>query len=269
MSSWALALAAFAATGLLSGLAAGLLGVGGGLVIVPALIFTLSLLGPDWAPPADALTHVAVGTSLAAIVFTAISSTRAHHRRGGVRWEIWKAATPGLLIGAMLGAAIADALPGDVLRRVFALFEFAVAAQLAFGSEPGPHRRLPGVIGIASGAGVIGTVSSLLGIGGGTLSVPAMRWCGVAMHQAVGTAAAMGLPIAVAGATGFLLAGSDVDTGVAQLGYVSWPALVVIASVSLFTAPLGARLAYRLSARALRLVFALFLALVAIRLGWS
>ncbi|MCB1738464.1 MAG: sulfite exporter TauE/SafE family protein [Gammaproteobacteria bacterium] len=250
----------------MSGVAAGLLGVGGGLIIVPALIFSLPMLGPDYAPPADLNVHVAVGTSLAVIVFTAIASTRAHHRRNGVLWPVWRAATPGLLLGALIGAALADAMSGELLRRIFGGFELLIALELAFGREPSPHRSLPGRVMMTGAGGFVGTVSSLLGIGGGTLSVPMLRWCRVPIRQAIGTAAAMGLPIAVAGALGFLMTGSEQPTGAAQIGYLSWPAMIVIAGASLVTAPLGARLAYRLPETTLRRVFALFLALVALRL---
>ncbi|MCB1734545.1 MAG: sulfite exporter TauE/SafE family protein [Gammaproteobacteria bacterium] len=261
-----MALAAFIATGLMSGVAAGLLGVGGGLIIVPALIFSLPLLGSDYAPPATYIVHVAVGTSLAVIVFTAIASTRAHHRRNGVLWPVWRAATPGLLIGALLGAALADAMSGDLLRRLFGGFELLIALELAFGKEPDAHRSLPGRWTLFGAGTLIGTVSSVLGIGGGTLSVPMLRWCRVSIREAIGTAAAMGIPIALAGAIGFLMNGIGEATGGAQIGYLSWPAMMAIAGASLFTAPIGTRLAYLLPEKVLRRVFAGFLALVAIRL---
>lgn len=251
------------ATGALAGTMAGLLGIGGGVVIVPALALVLLHRGEDPA----VLMHVAIGTSLATIVPTALSSIRAHHRRGAVRWDVFLRLTPGVLVGALAGAALADALPGGALRLIFALFLLAVAAQLAFGKTPRPQRRLPGPAGLAAAGGVIGAVSSLVGIGGGSMTVPFLAWCNVAVRNAVATSAAVGLPIAVAGAAGFVATGWAVPgRPEMSLGYVNLPALVAIASASVLTAPLGARLAHRIPELALRRVFAAFLVVVALRL---
>jgi uncharacterized membrane protein YfcA len=211
--------------GLFAGVMAGLLGVGGGLIIVPALAWILHHQQVD-----DAIVmHLAIGTSLATIVVTSISSVRAHHRRGAVLWPIFWRLTPGIIVGAWLGAAIADALPSAVLSKVFAVFVLTVAAQMGFGAKPAPHRELPGTTGMLTAGGVIGAVSAIVGIGGGSLTVPFLTWCNTAIRQAVATSSACGLPIALAGALGFVVTGLNA-TGRPDwsLGYVYGPALVGI-----------------------------------------
>lgn len=256
-------LLAFAALGAVAGTLAGLLGIGGGIVIVPGLAFLLA--GGD-VPP-DRLMQVAVGTSLATIVVTALSSIRAHHRRGAVQWPIVARMTPGIVIGAILGALIADALPTRTLAIVFGLFLLAVAARLGLGGQPAPHRRLPGPAVLGTAGGGIGTLSSLLGIGGGTMTVPLLAWCNVPLREAVATSAACGLPIAVAGAAGFAFAGADVaGMPAASTGYIFWPAFIAVAPLSVVFAPLGARLAHTVPVGALRRGFALFVLLVGLRM---
>ena len=250
---WYLALGAFA------GVMAGLLGVGGGLVIVPVLAWIFRSQPID-----DALImHLAIGTSLATIVVTSMSSVRAHHRRGAVLWPVVWQLTPGIVIGAWLGAAVADALPSAVLSKVFAVFVLLVAAQMAFGAKPAPHRGLPGAPGMWLTGGVIGGVSAIVGIGGGSLTVPFLTWCNTAMRQAVATSAACGLPIAVAGALGFIVTGLNAAHLPAwSLGYVYGPALVGVAAASMVSAPLGAKLAHTLPTETLKKVFAVFLTVV-------
>lgn len=253
----------YAGLGAFAGILAGLLGVGGGLVIVPVLLMIFEAAGHA----SDRLIHLAVGTSLATIVFTSISSVLAHHSRGSVRWDVFWRMTPGIVIGALLGSALADRMPGTELRTVFGLFELAVAAQMAFGGRPSPHRQLPNRFGLAGVGSVIGAVSAIVGIGGGTMTVPFLAWCNVAMHKAVGTSAACGLPIAVAGATGFMLTGWE-DPGLPQpaLGYVYLPALFGIVAASMLFAPLGARMAHAIPAASLKRIFAVFLAFLGIRM---
>ncbi len=250
-----------AALGVFAGLVAGLLGVGGGLIIVPvlALLFERAGYGP--------VMHLAIGTSLATIVFTSIASVRAHHRHGAVRWPVFFRLTPGIVAGALLGAAVADRLPTDALRLFFGLFELFVAVQLTLDLRPKPQRRLPGSLGMGLAGAVIGGVSAIVGIGGGTLTVPFLVWSNVAMREAVATSAACGLPIAVAGAFGFMLAGRDA-TGLppGSLGYVHLPSLAAIVATSILFAPLGARLAHRLPARTLKRIFALLLFVLAVRM---
>ncbi|MBD3669686.1 MAG: sulfite exporter TauE/SafE family protein [Gammaproteobacteria bacterium] len=243
--------------GALAGSLAGLLGVGGGLIIVPVLAWSFVSLEMSSAH----IMHLAIGTSLATIVMTSLASIRAHHRRGAVRWELFRRLWPAIAIGALVGAAIADALQSQWLRRFFGVFELMVAAQMAFGFKPSTHRELPGIAGMGVAGGIIGSVSAIVGIGGGTLTVPFLSWCNVAMREAVATSAACGLPIAVAGAIGFLLTGLDAG-GLPPYssGYLYWPALIGIAVTSVLFAPLGAALAHRLPAAGLRRIFALLLA---------
>ena len=257
---------AYLAFGAVAGVLAGLLGVGGGIVVVPALYWFFTAQGF----PQDVIMQMALGTSLAAIAFTSISSFRAHHRRGAVLWPVVKSITPGILIGTFAGSCVAAKLSTGFLKGFFVCFLYYVSIQMLLNIKPKPSRQIPARVGMF-GAGLgIGAVSSLVGIGGGTMSVPFLVWCNVAMHTAVGTSAAIGLPIALAGALGYVVNG----TGAPNLpswsfGYVYLPALVGIASVSILTAPYGARLAHRLPVPALKRFFALFLLAMATRMLWG
>ena len=249
--------------GLFAGVMAGLLGVGGGLIIVPTLAWIFHHQQVD-----DAIVmHLAIGTSLATIVVTSISSVRAHHRRGAVLWPIFWRLTPGIVVGAWLGATIADALPSAVLSKVFAVFVLTVAAQMGFGAKPAPHRELPGTAGMLTAGGVIGAVSAIVGIGGGSLTVPFLTWCNTAIRQAVATSSACGLPIALAGALGFVVTGLNAAGRPDwSLGYIYGPALVGITLTSMLSAPLGAKLAHTLPTEMLKKVFAAFLTLVGVKM---
>lgn len=253
----------YLAVGAFAGTLAGLFGVGGGLVIVPVLVFVFKGQGIGEA----VIMHLAVGTSLATIVFTAISSVRAHHRRGVVRWDAVRRLTPGIVVGALAGAVIADAMPTPVLRVFFAVFELTVAALLWWNRQPAAHRSLPGTVGMSAAGGVIGAVSSIVGIGGGTLTVPFLAWCNVQLREAVATSSACGLPIALAGATGFLIMGwSEPRLPALATGYLYWPAFAGIGVASVLFAPLGAKLAHTLPVATLRKFFALFLAALGVRM---
>ncbi|MCL1985025.1 MAG: sulfite exporter TauE/SafE family protein, partial [Betaproteobacteria bacterium] len=186
------ALLVYLACGLAAGILAGLLGVGGGLVIVPMLVFIF----PTQGVPAAHVQIMALGTSLASITITSISSFRAHDKRGAVRWDIWRAITPGILIGTFGGGFLAKALPTTFLTGFFIFFVYYVSIQMFLDFKPKAGRHLPGICGMSGAGGVIGVVSSLVGIGGGSLSVPFMTYCNVPMHTAVGTSAAIGFPIA-------------------------------------------------------------------------
>lgn len=252
------------ATGITAGLLAGLLGIGGGLVFVPALLAIYLARG---VPPEVAM-HLAVGSSLAAIVLTSFGSIAAHARRDNVAWPVLRLMLPGLLVGGVAGAALAAALPGDWLRRVFAVFLAVVAVQLVAGLRPAPHRTFPGAVGAGFAGGGIGTLSATLGIGGGTLSVPFLVWCNVPVLRAVGTAAAAGLPLAAAGAIGFAVAGWRVaGLPTTTIGYVDWSAGAVLGLIAMATAPAGARLAHRVSAQALRRVLGSVMLVIAVRLA--
>lgn len=243
-------------TGALAGLAAGLLGVGGGLIIVPVLVIVFASVGVD----DSALVHLAVGTSLATIVFTSLSSTWAHHRRGAVLWPVFWRYLPGVLLGALLGALLADNISSDSLGRVFGVFELTVATWMLANRQPHPHRGLPGTVGLILVGLVVGTISALVGIAGGTMTVPFLIWCNQPAQKAVATSAASGIPIALAGVTGFILVGLDSQgLPAGATGYVYWPAVVAISVASVSFAPLGARIAHTLDPVHLKRVFALVL----------
>jgi uncharacterized protein len=249
--------------GMVAGMTGGLLGLGGGIVIVPALLFLFIYQGL----PGDILMHMAVATSLATIVFTSISATWAHHRHGAVSWHVVRLLGPGIIIGAIAGALIADQLRSDSLQTAFGLFEILVALQIGFGIKPSAQRSLPNSTGMVATGGVIGTISSLLGIGGGTLTVPFLLWCNVNIRKAVATSSACGLPIAVAGTATMIITGwnySRLPEG--TTGYVYWPVVVMISIASVCTAPLGARLTHTLPVDILKRVFAIVLAAIGIRM---
>ncbi|MFA7387567.1 MAG: sulfite exporter TauE/SafE family protein [Thiohalobacteraceae bacterium] len=259
-------LAIYLALGAVAGLLAGLFGVGGGLVIVPVLAWVFVGLGMH----ADVVMHLAIGTSLASIWLTSIMSIRAHHRRGAVEWALVRRLAPGIVVGALVGALVAEQLPTQALRGIFGVFELLVAAQMLLVDRYQARFDLPGRIGLAGAGGLIGAFSALIGIGGGTLTVPFLVWCRVPVLRAVATSAACGLPIAVAGALGFVFTGwQSPHLPVWATGYVYWPAWLGIVLASSFSAGLGARLAHRLQARRLRQGFALLLILIGLRMIWG
>lgn len=250
------------------GVIAGLFGVGGGLIMVPVLVFIFTggfLSGP---PIPDMLVmHIAIGTSLATIMVTSLSSMRAHHKRGAVLWPAMWQLTPGIVVGTLIGVVIVDGLPNDVLRVFFGIFELLVAAQMGFGIKVSPHRQLPDWTGNSFIGMIIGAVSAVVGIGGGTLTVPFLVWCNVTMRQAVATSAACGLPIAIAGTVGFIIAGwNEAQLPTWSSGYIYWPAFAGIAITSVLFAPLGAWLAHTLPADTLKRYFAVFLAVLGLRM---
>ena len=252
--------------GAIAGVLAGLLGVGGGLVIVPMLVFCFTLQGL----PNEHIMHIALGTSLASIMFTSVSSFMAHHRKGAVNWTVVKKISAGILIGTFGGTWIAAGLSTGFLKGFFVIFLYYVATQMVLDRKPSASRELPGNAGMFSAGGIIGVVSSLVGIGGGSLSVPFMIWCNMPVHNAIGTSAAIGFPIAVAGCIGYLVNGFKVASlPPFSLGYVYLPALAGIAVASVVTAPLGAKLAHSLPVRQLKKIFALLLFLVATKMAWG
>jgi len=239
--------------GAVAGVLAGLLGVGGGLVIVPMVVFVLSWQGI----PHEFIMHLALGTSMASIVFTSVSSFWAHHRRGAVHWQVVRRIVLGILLGTFLGTCLASSLSTNLLKGIFVVFLFFMAYQMLTNKKPQPTRTLPGRLGMFAVGNGIGVISSLVGIGGGSMSVPFMVWCNLPVHHAIGTSAAIGFPIAIAGTVGFIVNGLRVAGLPAySLGYVYLPALAGVVAASVLTAPLGARLAHSLPVDRLKRVFA-------------
>jgi uncharacterized membrane protein YfcA len=242
--------------GVVVGVLAGLLGVGGGLIIVPMVVFTLTWQGV----PSEFLMHLALGTSLASIIFTSVSSFWAHHKRGAVHWTVVRRIVLGILLGTFLGSCLAAQMSTNLLKGVFVVFLYYMGFQMLTNQKPKPTRALPGPVGMFAVGNGIGAVSALVGIGGGSLSVPFMVWCNMTVHDAIGTSAAIGFPIAVAGTVGYIVNGLNVPGLPAySLGYVYLPALAGIVAASVFTAPLGVRLAHSLPVAKLKRVFALLL----------
>jgi uncharacterized membrane protein YfcA len=252
--------------GSFTGFAAGLLGIGGGMLITPFLTLLFTARGF----PADYTVHMAIATSLATILFTSVSSVRAHHRRGAVLWHVVWLLAPGILLGSLIGAQIAGRLPTFWLSVVFATFVGFSAVQMLLDRKPRATRQLPKGAGMFGVGGAIGIVSSIVGAGGGFISVPFMVWSNVKIHNAVATSAALGFPIAVAGTIGYILAGhAEPGLPAGTLGFVYLPALFAIALASVLTAPLGARIAHTLDRRPLQRIFAVLLFLLAAYMAYK
>ncbi len=251
-----------AASGLLAGFLAGLLGIGGGLVIVPVLSLALTTTSPEYNM------HLALGTSLASIVITAMASVWAHHRRQAVIWlQVWRL-SPGLLLGSLLAGFFSAGIDLDVLSMIFALFCLLVAASFWL-RTPQSERALPAAPGQFLAGTVIGAVSALVGIGGGSMTVPWLTFHAMRIQNAIATSAACGLPIAVAATAGYLLSGLRIDgLPSGSIGFVYLPALAGLIMTSILTAPLGARLAHRLPREVLQRIFSLLLLLLAAYMFW-
>jgi uncharacterized membrane protein YfcA len=263
---WLPMLLALLGAGAAGGMMAGLLGVGGGIVIVPALDAALTLAGVD---PAVAL-HVAVATSMATIVPTSISSSRSHARRGAVDGAVIRRWSLPIVVGALAGALLASSMDARVLAGVFGTVALAAAIKMLLPIDGTVLRQsLPGGPGGALIPAAIGAVSAMMGIGGGTLTVPALTLCGQPVHKAVGTAALLGLWISVPATLGFLVAGTAGDEMPPwTVGYVSLAGFLIIAPVAWAVAPLGARLAHALDRRRLSAAFGVFLFIVAMRMAY-
>jgi uncharacterized membrane protein YfcA len=250
----------YAMTGLVAGFLAGFLGIGGGLVLVPALSW---LFSRDPATAGMAV-QMAVATSLATMLFTSMSSILSHHKRGAILWSLVRQMVPGLLGGALLGSVIADRIGSAALGSVFGIFALLVAVQMLRGSTQTGNRPLPGWHSVTGTGFVIGTISSLLGIGGGSMTVPWLLWHGQQIRNAVATAAACGYPIAVAGTVGFAVLGESTSAG--SLGYVHLPALAGVVVFSVLGAPLGVAAVHRSSPLLAKRIFAVFLLIVAVKM---
>jgi uncharacterized membrane protein YfcA len=247
--------------GALSGLFSGLLGIGGGIIVIPALS-TVFLHNHDI--PSAYITHLAIGTSLGTMIVTSASAFYAHYRRGSVRWDIFWQVIPGLALGAMIGALIAHKLPSVGLRVIFSLFLMMLGMQLLVSKKPQPLSLFsrPVMMGIS---GLIGVLSSILGAGGGTMLVPFFLRCRLDVREATGTSVGCGMMIGFVASLTFIAAEWFTDTAIAgSTGFIYWPAFVGIAMASMLFAPLGTALAYKLPASLLKRVFAIFLLIIAV-----
>ena len=264
METWvaAHAWAAYLGIGAVVGFAAGLLGIGGGMVMVPLLVFVLTAQGLA----ANAL-HMALATAMATILFTSLSSVRAHHGLGSVDWPIVRAMVPGTIVGAFAAALVAGLIPTRPLAVMFTALVFYAASQMLLDLRPKATRPFPSRSSLFAVAAAIGGVSSLLSAGGAFLSIPFLAGRGVPVRRAIGSAAAIGFPIALAGSFGHVMQGLRTE-GLPPwtVGFVYLPALGLVAATSMATAPLGAKLAHRVPVRRLRLIFAVLLYAMAARM---
>lgn len=241
-------------TGAFTGFCAGLFGIGGGGIMVPLLAYCFSAM----AFPDTHLMHFALGTSIAAIIPTAISSIITHHQHNAILWSVVAKLAPGLLLGTFLGTFVASYLSTFFLTIFFACFMAIVSLKMWSNAQPKASHKLPSLPLLALTGSGIGGISALVAIGGGTMTVPFLLWCNVRLQNAIATSAAAGLPIAFTGALGYALH-AEVNMGAIALGYVIWPAVLCLAAGSIITAPLGAKLAHKLPTEKLNKYFAVFL----------
>ncbi len=244
-----------------TGVLAGLFGIGGGLIMVPVLIFSFKAQGVS----ADLITHMALATSLATIVFTSISSIRAHHAKQAVEWPLVGWISLGIVLGTILGGVLVVGVSGETLKRAFGIFALLVAVKMFFNIEPPASGTRPGKLGLSSAGGVIGFASAWFGIGGGTFAVPYLTWMKVPMRHAVATSAACGFPIALTGAlTNLALGWNHAELPAWSTGFLYWPAILGMALTSVPTAKFGVQLAHRLDPQLLKKLFALLLVCIGV-----
>jgi uncharacterized membrane protein YfcA len=251
-------------TGAFVGFFAGLLGIGGGLIIVPILVTVFT--AQDF--PTDRMMHFALGTTMATIIFTSLASLRTHHQHGAVNWKIVKNITPGIFLGTIGGAALASSMTGQLLSIIFVVFIFYAATQMLLQFRPNPIFQLPGKTGMFIVGSFIGVLSSLVAIGGGLLSVPFLTLCNIKLQQAIGTAAAIGFPVAFAGTVGYIINGYLQPEILPDysLGYVYLPALIWLVLASMLTAPLGAKMTHFTKTAILKGLFVVLLYSLGIRM---
>jgi len=248
------------------GFLAGLLGVGGGMLLVPFITLIVSSRGVE----TGLAVKMAIATSMATILFTSLSSVRAHHRRGAVRWDLVRHVSPGIVAGGLLaGAGAFSLLKGRWLGLFFGVFIAFMATQMLFKREVRADRALPGPRGMLAAGGIIGVISAIVGAGGGFVTVPFLTRSNVRIHEAVATSAACGFPIALAGTVGYIIAGWNLQLPAGTVGYVYLPALVCIVATSMLTAPLGAKIAHAMSVAGLKRVFALLLYALCAYMLWK
>ena len=255
------------AVGSIAGFIAGLLGIGGGMIIVPVVLWVLQMKGLGGIEHAQ---HLAVGTSFAIMVFTTFSSVMAQQRKGSVDWAVVRRMAPGMVVGVIIGSMLAKRLSNEALQVFFIVFVVLVALKTLTDAKPKPTRSLPGPAGLAAVDSLFGMASSWVGIGGGSLSVPFMLYCNVPVRTAVGTSAGLAWPIAVAGAVGYLYSGWNV-AGLPEgtLGFWYLPAVAVLSVATMLFAPLGVKAAHKLPPEKLKLAFGLLLLVVAAPMGWG
>ena len=260
------AMVIYGVVGLLAGFMAGLLGIGGGIIIVPGLLFGFTVLGLS----EDFSLHTALGTSLASIVFISVASIKAHHERGYVRWDIFKRILLGVLLGTFVGAQLVRYMPAKLLQGILILFLFTIALQMLLDLQPKATRQLPAFPGLTFVGIGIGFVSSFIGVGGGSLSLPYMNACNIPTREAIGTSAAIGLPIALAGALGNIVnTMGRPELPSWSIGFIYLPALCLIVVMSMPMASLGAKIAHKLPVPTLKKIFATMLVCIATRMIYS
>lgn len=256
-------IAAYVVAGAFVGVLAGMLGIGGGMTLVPILaaLFAAQAFSPDY------IVHLSLGTAMASIVFTSASGAREHYRLGGVDMNIVKRMSPGLVTGSLLATLAAGWISQAHLALAFSIIVYAGATQMIWNRKPSASRPLPGALFLYSLGTLIGIVCGLVSAGGAFLTVPFMLWCGVPLRTAIGTAAAMGIPVAIVGSAGYMMSGWNVP-GLPEdaVGFVSLTALAGLVAGSVVTAPFGARLAHRLPVLALKRIFALLLYVLATKM---
>ncbi|MCU7834405.1 MAG: sulfite exporter TauE/SafE family protein [gamma proteobacterium symbiont of Taylorina sp.] len=256
-----LLIALYGIVGLFSGILAGMLGVGGGLIIVPVLAGLFRSQNID----ESIIMHLAVGSSLATIVVTSIGSMQAHNKRGSVVWSIFASLSPGIVIGALLGAWLAGLFSTFLLQKIVALFIIIIGIQMISSFSVKAHKNNPTTLNMISSGSVIGLLSSMAGIGGGSLTVPYLMWHKVPMVKAIGTASACGLPIAMAGALGFVIVGMEhTSTTPMTTGFLYWPAIFGISIVSYFSTSIGVYLAHKVDVKTLKKLFSILLIFIGI-----
>lgn len=267
MSMWSFEIVmALLAAGAAAGFLAGLLGVGGGTIIVPIVLWLLHKQGVV----SGFTQHLALGTSFAIMLFTTLSSAWAQHRRQSINWQIVKYLSPAMVVGSLLGATVSKFLPALFLQVFFIVFLYVIAVQMLLKLKPKPTRQLPQAKGLFASGGVIGLLSSWVGIGGGSLSVPFMTYCNVPIHVAVGTSAMLAWAMSVSGFVGYVVAGWNVaDLPAHTFGFVYVPAVAVLAVCTVLFAPLGVRVAHRLAADKLKMAMGALLFLIATQMVWK
>ncbi|MBX9839845.1 MAG: sulfite exporter TauE/SafE family protein [Silvanigrellaceae bacterium] len=244
--------------GSFTGILAGLLGIGGGIILVPTLLWVFQ---NQPQINQNHLMQIVLATSLTTIIFTAISSIRAHQKRKAIQWSLVKKLAPGMVLGTLLGAFVASSLSNSILKIIFGVFLLLISLQLLIQAEPKAMKEFPGKIGSGLSGFLIGNMSALVGIGGGSLVVPLLLWFRIPVRNAIATSAACGLPIALAGALGYVLVGIKNGLGFTA-GYIYWPAVFSIVPTSLLFVPLGAKLAHSMPVGVLKKIFAVFLLLI-------